>query len=221
MSPEQAEQLARDLQQARDVGEQLQRDQQALDRAQQMNAAMEGSRQRLGGEASVERGDGSQDGEPGQGEEGEGQGQGGPGEGGAQGAGTQQGQGSTPGMGAGDGHTWEDEGELPAGAGQVGGGEEDRTDDRTEAKHVDDFEKLYQSVRLDGADALMASVDDEIDESGRVDELTTRLTGAEEDAATAPLQIPAQYRQEASEAIEAEQIPPGYREAVKQYFDGQ
>ncbi|NCG20529.1 MAG: hypothetical protein GWP91_16090 [Rhodobacterales bacterium] len=104
LSQSEANSLAQSLDQARQAGEQLQRDKEALDKSQEMNSALESSRQRMGGEPGVEQGEGEgQEGGEGQGE-GDGQGEG------------QASQGldqvAAVGDGAGEGHTWEDEGEF-------------------------------------------------------------------------------------------------------------
>ena len=207
MSPEQAQALATELARAQQLGRQLANDQAALQRSQALNGALEGARQRLGGEAQVAGGQASQgQGSPGAGdgrEPGSGTGAGAPGGGGV-------------GTGAGtSGHTWEDEGESRGG----GGPAEDRFTDRRGGRHVDDFQQLYDELRLAGAQSLLAGTEGQIDEQGRIDQLPIRITTGDEDAATPSVQIPAAWRDEAVEAIEAEPVPPAYEEAVKQYFD--
>ena len=207
MSQEQINDMSEQLAKARELGEQLQSDQKALDRAQKLNSAMEASKQRLGGESEVPSGESS--GEEGQGEEG--QGEEGQGEGEGEGEGQGKGQ-------QGPAHTWEDEGES-------NGSDEQQHEDRNRASKegegevVDDYERLYAAMRMKNADALLASVEGQVDEDGHIDELHTRLTGADEDATRANITLPAQYREAAAEAMNAEEIPPGYRDAVKQYFD--
>lgn len=223
-----AEQLARN----QELGQRLARDRQALERAQQLAGATERSRQELGGDPRVAQGEsqpgqqpGQQPGEDPQAGDGTKPGRGTqPGQGAGDGQESGDGQGSGPGQGgegasgtsAGDGHTWEDEGERPGGA---QGPQQDRNSDRAGGQHIDDFEKLYEAVRLEGAQALLAGVDGQIDERGRVDELSVRVTEAEEAAKVGRVDLPATYRDEAAEAIEAEPIPPAYKEAVKRYFD--
>ncbi len=236
LSPQQAQDLAEQLQQARQAGEQLQHDKQALDRAQKLNGAMEASRQRLGGDAGVDQGASSQ-GEQGQeGGEGEGGGQQGEGEGGqgeghsegegdadgegeGEGVGAGAGVGGQAGTGAGQGHTWEDEGEFNGNPPPPGSSDADGDSKRAEGEHIDDFEKFYAGARLEGADSLLASVEDEIDEDGVIDTLPTRLTSGDEQASAPIVELPSAYREAAAAAIEGEQIPPGYRDAVKRYFD--
>jgi len=202
MSQEQIQQMSEQLAKARELGEQLQSDQKALDRAQKLNGAMEASKQRLGGDSEVASGESSE------GSEGS--------EGGEGGEGGEEGQAGKAGQQAGPNHTWEDQGEHDAGKGQQ---HEDRNSDSTEGEVIDDYEKLYASVRMENADALLASVKGQVDENGQIDELHTKLTGAEEDATVDGIELPAQYREAAAEAMSAEEIPPGYRDAVKQYFD--
>jgi len=203
LSPEQIQQLSEQLEQARAAGRQMQQDAEALERAQRLAGAIEGARQQLGegdpaGQSSQGPGDG-----PGEGAEG-----GGEGPGGGLGAGSRAGA---------EGHTWEDQGEAPpAGPGEGGAG--DRTSDRSEGQHIDDFEKFYEAVRLEGARSLVAGTDSQLNEAGRVDELEYRLTTAEESASTGRVALPDGYRDAASAAIEAETIPPAYRNAVKDYF---
>ncbi len=228
LSQEEAQQLSDALNQARAAGEQLKKDEEALQRSQELNGAMEGGRQRLGGEPSVEEGESSEGGEGDGGGEGQGQGEkGGEGQSGGEGAGegadgsgekgSGQGMGQS-GAGAGQGHTWEDEGEFTDGG--KGGNEEDRDGKRDdEGLVVDDFERLYKSVRDEDAEHLLTSVKGQMDESGHIDQLPIRLTSSDETANASAVQLPASYREAAAEAVDSEQVPPGYREAVKQYFD--
>src|SRR5690606_38598000 len=113
--------------------------------------------------------------------------------------------------------TWEDEGTSGDGAG--GHRDADRQSDRRGGGELDDFQRLYDPVRLDGAKGLLTSVEGSVDERGQLDVLPTRLTGAEQDASAPRLALPADYRSAADQALSGEKIPAGYREAVKQYFD--
>ncbi|MEZ4235056.1 MAG: hypothetical protein R3F59_02615 [Myxococcota bacterium] len=74
-------------------------------------------------------------------------------------------------------------------------------------------------MRLKNAHSLLAGADGQLDDRGQVDQLPIRITTGDEDAATGSVEIPAGYRDEAAEAIEAEPVPPAYEQAVKQYFD--
>ena len=74
-------------------------------------------------------------------------------------------------------------------------------------------------ARVQDAEHLVTSAEGQLDEAGQVDELPTRITGADETSQQISLDVPAAYAEAAAEAIRAEAIPPGYREAVKQYFD--
>ncbi len=203
LSPEEAQELAEQLARAKAAGEQLKRDRAALERSQELNGAMESARQRLGGEPRVSGGEGEGEGE-GQGEgEGEGEGQG-------------EGQAKTPGNGPGSAHTWEDEGEFasdrPGGEGSTKpAGERDH-------QQIDDFQRLYEEARLKGARSLVAGTGSQLHEGGRVDELPTRVTSAEEVAGVGLVELPAEARDAATQAVVSEDIPAAYREAVKQYF---
>ncbi|MCB9697626.1 MAG: hypothetical protein H6738_12665 [Alphaproteobacteria bacterium] len=206
LTPAEAQELAKQLQQAKQAAQQMQRDRQALERSQELNAEMEAARQRLGGEPGVSQGEG----------EGEGQGQEGEGEG--QGQGQAEGEGlGTPGNQAGKGHTWEDQGEFQDHPGQQGG-----SASKTERDHqqIDDFQRLYKEARLKGAKSLVAGTNSQLDDRGRVDELPTRLTSAEEVAKVGTVELPDEVRQAATQAVEAEEIPAAYRDAVKEYFGG-
>lgn len=218
LSPEQAKQLSEALSQARQTGEQLQKDREAMQRSQELNGALEGSRQRLGGEPSTDDGQSGEESGDGEGNQsgtgqgnrdGEGDGQGGEGQG--------EGMGMA-GSGVGSGHTWEDQGEFTdASNGSDLNGQ--RTGDRDEGQVIDDFERLYKSVRDEDAQHLVTSVEGELDETGHIDQLPIRLTESDETASASTVQLPANYREAAAEAVTSEQVPPGYREAVKQYFD--
>jgi len=194
LTPEQIRDLSEQLAQARELGEQLQRDQRALDRSQRLSGAMESSSERLGGDSEVASGTSSQEGGEADSEAGD------------------NGQASLPGRR----HTWEDE---SAHARPTTSPTGDRNNDATDGQVIDDYERLYEPVRSEGSEALLASVPGDLDERGRIDTLETRLTGADEDARGAQLDIPAQYRDAAAEAMNNESIPPAYRDTVKQYFD--
>jgi hypothetical protein len=218
LSPQQAAQLAQELQQAQSLGQQLAQDQAALQRSQALNGALEGSRQRLGGDPQVAGGESSSGRGQGQGEP-SGQGQS-SGDGDGQGTGAGQGDpngsaGAANGVGT-SGHTWEDQGEFSGGSSE---GPRDRFSDRRGGTHVDDFEKLYQEMRLAGAQSLLAGVDGQVDDQGHVDQLPIRITTGDEDATAPSVEMPAAFRDQAVEAIEAEPVPPAYEQAVKRYFD--
>ena len=82
----------------------------------------------------------------------------------------------------------EDQGEHDTPQGATGEGQ-NRYSDRTEGTHVDDFERLYKAVRMDNADALLASVEGELDQAGHIDELPTRLTSGDEQSDVVPLDV--------------------------------
>ena len=217
LSSEDAAALKDALDQARQTGQQLQQDEAALRRSQELNGALESSRQQLGGEPRVDEGQSKSpssrsasecengEGESGECENGEGNDQrnGGPSQ-------------NTM-SGVGDQHTWEDEGAFQVS--QEDGLNGQRQSDRSEGRTIDDFEKLYRSLRVQDAEHLVTSAEGQLDEAGQVDELPTRITGADETSQQISLDVPAAYAEAAAEAIRAEAIPPGYREAVKQYFD--
>lgn len=211
--------LKQQLEQAQDLQERLRQDQDKLRRSQETNGALEAARQRLGGEAEVASGqceDGAceQGGQPGQGA-----GQAGapcpPGEtcegGMAVAAGT-----DTSGSRAGEGHTWEDAGTFDTTEPHQ---DANRLSDRTSGESIDDFEAFYDPVRMDGAGTLMTPVEGVVDERGHIDELPMTRTDGDETAARPLLDIPASYKDAADEAITDERVPPGYRAAVKDYFD--
>lgn len=216
LSPAQAEQLAEQLQQAREAGRRMAEDREALERAQRLAGAIEGARQQLGeGDPAGQSSQG--EGQGGDGTEGEGEGATeGSGENGGPGGGQSQGRGKG-GPNAGQGHTWEDQGEHE-GSNQAAGNGDERQSDRKDGQHIDDFEKFYEAVRLKGAKPLVAGTNSVLDESGKVDELEYRLTTAEESATVGRVDLPDAYREAASAAIEAEPIPPAYKNAVRDYF---
>ena len=212
----------------KDLKERLQQDQEKLRKSQEVNGALEASRQRLGGEADVAQGEGQ-----GQGEQGQpctpdqiaagtcqpGQGQGQCGGGGLE-PGTGLDGGMTVGEGnsssAGKGHTWEDAGTSDTTKGHQ---DENRQNARNKGEVVDDFEAFYDPVRMDDAEGLITQVGGQIDESGHIDSLPTRRTEGDETAKVKLLDVPDTYVDAADEALANERVPPGYREAVKDYFD--
>jgi hypothetical protein len=213
LSPQDAAELAQQLKDAQQLGQQLARDQAALERSQELAGALEGSRQRLGGDPQVAQGQSSGGDSPGQG--------GGPPQDGQGGQGTGQdgtssaANGAAGGVGK-DGHTWEDQGDFGVGD-SLGGDKNDPS--RSGGQRIDDFRKLYAAQRLAGAQSLMAGVDGQVDPNGKVDQLVVHLTDGDERATTPSVDVPASYRSQAAEAIEGEKVPPAYQEAVKDYFD--
>jgi hypothetical protein len=198
--------MQRALEQQRDLGERLERDREKLEQARQMQGAVQGAQERMGGpDGEGSTGQGAGEGE------GEGEGEGG------QGVAMEQGMGG--GAGAGAGHTWEDEGEFTAEQAFQDGAAQTREGGGEEAEHIDDFEQFYAPHRIDDAQALLAAEEGSLDEGGQIDTLVTRLTESDETAERPTLQLPDTYREAATEAIEAERIPPAYREAVKAYFE--
>lgn len=211
LSQAEAKALGEQLAAANEAGARLARDEAALERSQQLNGALEGARQRLGGDARVSAGHMAGAGQGEEGPPGSGDGPGGAAspDHRADGASTAAGQG---------GHTWEDQGEF-SGQAHGDGADGDRMSDRQGGQHVDDFQRLYDRMRLQDADALLAGVGGQIDDRGHVDQLPIRITSGDEDAQVGTAQIPAEYRAQAAEAIDAEPIPPAYEQAVKRYFD--
>lgn len=203
LDPATAAELARDLAEAGELGEQLQQDAEALQRSQELNGALEGARQRLGGSPQMAQGASSDaPGEGGLGSEARGPGT----------PGAPEGQGDGSGS---EGHTWEEQG--PRTASEVS--PEDRQSARTGGTQIDDFQRLYDGLRLEGAESLLAGTEGTIDPTGRVDRLPIRITGGEADARAPTVILPARYRDQAVEAIGAEPIPPAYEQVVKTYFD--
>jgi len=117
----------------------------------------------------------------------------------------------------GKGHTWEDEGPQDALASHQ---DANRQSSRRGGQQIDDFEQIYRSVRLEGAESLLVGEDGEVDESGHQDIIHSRLTEGQEEAASPILSVPPQYREAADRSLNDETIPPAYREAIKNYFDG-
>jgi hypothetical protein len=126
------------------------------------------------------------------------------------------------GNGVGDAHTWEDQGTQKGNGNGFNDSDDARNDANRKAtsdQYIDDFERLYDPARLENVDALLAGADGQIDESGHMDVLPTKRTEGDETAARPLLDVPDTYSDAAREAITNETVPPGYREAVKQYFD--
>ncbi len=211
LTPEQAGELAKQLQQARDVGEKLEQSREQIQASQRLNGAAERTASAL---EKPPAGDGQGQPKPGEGD-GDGDGEG---EGDGDGEGEGEGRPGERPANAGKGHTWEDEGESDALSEHQ---DADRNSDRTGGKTADDFQKIYAPVRpYQGQGGQIASAPGQLDESGHVDQLTVRLTGSDEQATAPRLDLPAGYRDAATRALTEEEIPPGYRDSVKEYFDG-
>lgn len=190
-----AERLSQELERARELAERLERDREALRKSQELNGALEAGRQRLGGEPSVPGGETSE--QPG--------------------AGMADAQGLFGPGGPGDEHTWEDEGESEGGSNDGRDGQ--RQSDRTDGQEIDDFERFYAAVRMDDARFLLASEKGQLDPTGEADAIRIRRSNTDEQSTLPSVSLPADYARAASEAIRSEQVPAGYREAVKSYFD--
>jgi hypothetical protein len=231
-------QLSQELARNQALAQQMKNDQQLLQQSQKVNGAMQASQNRLqnGQNGNGQPGNGQpgqgQPGTPGQGQNsngatssngGDGQGQGaGQGQGDGQGQGQGNGQGGTgSGQGnggkAGSGHTWLDQGSTP-GYEASGHQDENRQSTRTSNKSVDDFKQLYAPVFDPTHQGLLAGVNGTIDENGKIDEMPTRLTTGNETARTGLSGLPGDYKQAADQALNTERVPPGYRDAVRNYF---
>ena len=208
------EDLKERMQQSREMAERMKEDAERLQRSQELNGALEGANQQMGGESGVDEGEGQQGGQGDQGGEGQGA-QAGQGEGAGengQGVAVGQGLGSDPGQG----HTWEDEGTH-----ETEGGHRDanRLSDRNQGLEIDDFEQFYEAIRMEGTDSALTGVDAQIDESGQMESLPSRLTEGSESSSRPLLDVPDGYRDAAERAMENERVPPGYRNSVRQYFE--
>jgi hypothetical protein len=170
-----------------------------LKQSQELNGALEAANQQLGGEPGVDQGESGQTAQLGQ--EGEGEGEV-----------MMVGQGPK----AGDGHTWEDEGTHETTEGHQ---DANRLSDRTTGEEIDDYEAFYAPVHMAGTEGAITGVAAEIDESGRMETFSSRLTEADEQATTPLLDVPDGYRDAAERAMENERVPPGYRAAVREYFE--
>ena len=192
------------LQQNREMAQRMKEDAERLQRSQELNGALEGADQQLGGESQEGNGEEQQ----------AGQGQGGEGQQGQEGQGQAGGQGLGP--NAGQGHTWEDEGTHNT---QVGHQDENRLSNRNQGMEIDDFEQFYAPIRMEGAEGAMTGVDGQIDETGKMESLPSRLTEGSETSSQPLLDVPDGYRDAAERAMENERVPPGYRNSVRQYFE--
>lgn len=221
LTPQQRQDLQQALKHAQELSKQAQAHREAMRQSQELNGALQQAQQRL--EAASENGNGEA--QPGPGDEGsersnsnssgEGQGEGG------DGGGTETGAGQATAQQAGAGkleHTWEDQGEFthPTDT-RLNGDRVDST--RTDpGQTVDDFERFYKAVRMEGARSVVTSTESHLDESGQMDVISTRLTSGDE-SASAAVAMPQTYREAAEAAMSSEPIPPGYRDTIRTYFD--
>ena len=166
--------------------------------------------QQSGGQSGEGQAAGQPGGTPGSGQPGAGQ----PGQG--DGLGRQAMELAAGGDRAGSEHTWEDQGTGQAGS---GGGDQNRLSSRTSVEEIDDFRQLYESLRLEGAETLVTGVEGAIDDQGAFDTMDTRLTESDARSSGALGAVPEGYRDVADQALTNERVPPGYRDAVKNYFD--
>lgn len=195
-----SEELAKALQQGQSDQESMEQLAKALDNAQQRLAGVDPQ------DPSTAQG--------GQGNLGEGEQPG-------QGGGDRQwkpGQGDGPGAGAGTGH----QDERPPGydvAGQHN--DADRTAQREpDAKEVD-YRALYESAHLDDSKRILTRVNGEKDGEKTVGSTQggNQSPQGDERAQIVLKQLPTAYAEDAQRAVNTEEIPPAYRDAVRSYFD--
>ena len=178
---------------------------------EQLRGAVKSARQRLEQEGPGQRG------QPAPGRPGA---QPSPGQGGSQ-PGPRAGQGPEApfrqaGPRVGQQHTWE---EVPP---EGVGGQPDRSNRlsaREEGEHLDDFQRLYDAVRLEGAQATLTPEQGQLDPDGELQTMRFRVSRTDETSQLNTVELPARYRQAATSAVEDETIPPAYRRAVQHYFD--
>ena len=84
---------------------------------------------------------------------------------------------------------------------------------------LEEWAQRAEAQREEGARALSVLVDSQTDETGRFLDDEVERTARPERSARTLLQLPEAYREAAEHAIENEQIPAGYRDQVRQYFD--
>jgi hypothetical protein len=128
----------------------------------------------------------------------------------------QDGQGQDgAGSGPGKDHSWEEAGSYETG----GHNDAWRMSDRT-SEWEEEFQDLYDAERMRDAQTLLTGLRGELDTEGHIDTMPIRLLpGDGEQVAVPSVAMPEAYREAASDALENEAIPPGYRQQVKEYFD--
>jgi hypothetical protein len=186
----------------RAMRERLAQDRERMREVQEANGALEGARQRLAA--------GGTEDEPAEGE-------------GSSGEATQGTAGGTIGAvgeggpsTAGAGHTWEDEGTHDTTSGHL---DADRQGHRTQGVVANDFESFYDPQRLVGAEGLIVSVDGLFDERGQYDVIESQRTDGKETARRRLFDVPDTYIEAAERSLADDRVPPGYRAALKDYFD--
>jgi len=120
------------------------------------------------------------------------------------------------GTGAGDSHTWDETEGGPEGGKHA---DDWRMSEET-SEWEEEFEDLYDAQRLQDTETLLTSLEGEMNPDGHIDTMPIRLLPGDGEQVGAPtLNVPEAYREAAADALEDEQIPPGYRDQVKKYFD--
>ena len=84
---------------------------------------------------------------------------------------------------------------------------------------IDDFEQFYAPIRMEGAEGAITGVTGEIDASGQLETLPSRLTEGQETSTAPSLNVPEGYKDAAERAMNNERVPPGYRNSVREYFE--
>lgn len=118
--------------------------------------------------------------------------------------------------GAGEGHSDE---EAP---GKETGGHQDATrfNDKERDAWVELYDELHEAQLLNSDGRIATKVQGERSQGGKVDTLKGGEQAPREERARKIVErLPAQYVDEAREEVGGEQIPPSYRDAVKDYFD--
>ncbi len=154
----------------------------------------------------------------------------------AQGGQGNLGQGEQPGQGGGDRQWRPVEGDGPGVAGAGTGHQDERTPgydvtgqhndaDRTAQREPDakevDYRALYESANLDDSKRILTRVQGEREGDKIVGSSQggNQSPQGDERAQIVLKQLPTTYAEDAQRAVNTEEIPPAYRDAVRSYFD--
>jgi hypothetical protein len=120
------------------------------------------------------------------------------------------------GAGAGEGHSDEEALGKETGAHQ----DATRFNDKERDAWVELYDELHEAQLLNSDGRIATKVQGERSQGGKVDTLKGGEQAPREERARKIVErLPAQYVDEAREEVGGEQIPPSYRDAVKDYFD--
>ncbi|MEO1270982.1 MAG: hypothetical protein AAFX99_23075, partial [Myxococcota bacterium] len=99
----------------------------------------------------------------------------------------------------------------------------DRTTDAIPEEQMAEYKELYEELLMDDPNRILTAVKGQRGEDVGQDQVDVLRGGQQsprnEQAQGVIKRLPVSYAEDARESINSEQVPPGYRDAVRGYFD--